>query len=777
MSLRVNWRLAALATVALSQFLVISEATAQQAPEPSKPAADDSADGNDSFDIIVTARKREERLQDVPLAVTAVSGKQLEALNINDPRDLRYVSPSLNFSNSANVRAEGFAIRGVGTTIFSDTIEQSAGTVLDGVPLSRAGQAIADLVDIERVEILRGPQGMLFGKNASSGVVSIVTRAPQFSNSFEGRISYGTYDEVKANAIANVALSDEAAFRIAYSQTTRDGIVRNIFRDETLNDRDSRSVRAKLRWDPTDSLSINLIGDWGKSDQLCCTWTARTAPLTTPYGLLTAAAGITPGPRNLEQAADQPFFQDIKTWGASAQVDYDVVWATLTSITAYRRWDEHDNNDPDILPINFLNVNDGSNLLDQYSQEIRMASPSGGRFEWVGGIFLSLVENDNRSEQTGKLGFPLPFEFGSVFSSEVKNTSSAMFGQLSYSPVERLKLSIGARLTHEKVKLDAVAMPAPGAFAGIPGRYIGPVEGKVTNTNLSGRATIQYSFNDDVMVYATAARGYKGPGIDTLGVVGATPEFVDPEIPTSFELGLRSVIFNGTTVFNVTAFTTDFKDFQAASFDTTVTPSRFLVTNAGKLRSQGIEAEIQSRPLPGLNLGASLAYIDSEFIDFKDISCYSGQPVLPLGTPRTSPRQCILITPTQAVTYADGNPLPNSPKLTYSLTAGYQHHLGAFRIDTLLNWFHRSKVSFDAAGNPLNVQEGYGLLNGNISFGPDKDRWRISFFARNILDRHFVNVVFSQPVLNSPGVSVQIPSPDARRLLGVALDVKFGGNR
>lgn len=770
MSRRTSLRLIALSTVALSQFAVVSLAAAQQAGDNPQASGDD----RDSLEIVVTAQKREERLQDVPIAVSAVSGDQLETLNINDPKELRYVSPSLNFANSANVRGEGFTIRGVGTAVFADTVEQSVGTVIDGVPLARAGQAVADLVDIERVEILRGPQGMLFGKNASAGVISIVTKAPQFDNSFEGRISYGTYDEIKANAIANIALSDKAAFRVAYSQTKRDGIVRNIFRDEVLNGRDSKSVRAKLRWEPTSNLSINLIGDWGQSEQLCCTWTARTAPLTTTFGQLNAAAGITPGPRNLEMAADQPFFQEVETWGASAQVDFDADWATFTSITAYRHWDEFDGNDPDILPINYLNVNNGNNLLDQYSQELRMASPSGGRFEWVGGIFLSHTKNDNRSEQTGALGF-LPFNLGSVFTSVVKNDSSAVFGQVSYSPVERLKLILGARYTAEKIELDAVAMPAPGALAGIPGRFIGAVSGRESTTNLSGRATIQYSFNDDVMVYATAARGYKGPGIDVLGIVRSTPDIVQPEIPTSYEIGLRSALLDRSMIFNVTAFTTDFKNYQASSFDTTVSPSRFLVTNAGKLRTRGIEAELQARPLKGLSLGASVAYIDSEFADFKNISCYSGQPILPLGTPRTSPRQCILISPTQAVTTADGLPLPNSPKLTYSLSGGYQHHIGDFRIDTSLNWFHRSKVNFDAAGNPNTTQSGYGLLNGNIGFGPDSDSWRLSFFARNILDRHFVNVVFAQPVLNAPGVTVQLPSPDARRLLGVALDVKFGG--
>lgn len=759
------------AILLLSSHLAIATNALAQTTEA------EAEEGADPLEIIVTAQKREERLQDVPIAVSAVTGDQLEALNINDPRDLRYVSPSLNFSNSANVRGEGFSIRGIGTAVFADTVEQSAGTVLDGVALSRPGQAIADLIDIERVEVLRGPQGMLFGKNASAGVISIITKKPQFANSVEGRISYATLDEVKLNAIANLGISDKLAFRVAYSQTKRDGIVHNIVRDEKLNGRDSKGVRARLRWEPTSRLSVNVIGDWGKSEQLCCAWTARTAPATTAFGQLNTLAGIVPGRRNLENAADQSFFQEVDTWGGSLQVDFDADWATLTSISAYRNWDERDGNDPDILPVNFLRVNNGNNLLDQYTQELRLASPSGGAFEWVGGLYLSYTENHNRSEQTGQFALPLPpgFEFGSVFRSTVKNNSSAIFGQLAFSPVDRLKLIVGGRFTAEKVELDALASAAPGAFGAIPGRFVGAVSGRESNENFSGRATVQYSFSDDVMAYATAARGYKGPAIDVLGIVRSTPDIVQPEIPTSYEIGLRSQLFNRTTIFNVTAFATDFKNYQASSFDTTVSPARFLVTNAGKLRTRGIEAEIQSRPLEGVSLGGSMAYIDSKFVDFKNISCFAGQPILPLGTPRTSPRDCILISPTQAVTFADGNRLPNSPKLTYTLSGGYQHHVGDFRIDTLASWFYRSKVTFDAAGNPATVQDGYGLLNGNISFGPDSDRWRLSFFARNLLDKHFVNVVFGQPVLNSPGVTVQLPSPDARRLLGVALDVKFGG--
>ncbi len=735
-------------------------------------------DAGEGQDIVVTAQKRAERLQDVPLAVSAVSGDQLQTLSINNPMELRYVAPSLNYQSSVNTRGEGFAIRGIGTAIFSDTVEQSVGVVIDGVPLARPGQAVADLIDIERVEILRGPQGMLFGKNASAGVISITTKAPEYNNSLQGRISYATKDEVKANLIANLKLSDTVAFRVAYAQTTRDGIIRNIERNELYNGRDSRGVRARLLWEPTSSLTVNLLSDWGKSKQLCCAWTARSAPSTSLFGQLNAAAGITPGPRNLEVASDEQSYQNTENWGGSLQVDLDVDWATLTSISAYRSWKTADDSDADILPINFLVVNSGASWLDQYSQEFRVTSPSGGRFEWVAGLFLNYTRNRGHVEAAGNRGqiFPVDTYYGSAVDSVTKNNSAAVFGQLAYEPVEGLKLIAGGRYTAEKVEYTGNMYTMPSATVGTPGRFIGPVYGRSSVENFSGRATLQYSFDRDIMVYASVARGYKGPGVDTQGVVQSSLTIIRPEIPTSYEIGLRSQFLDRRVTLNITGFATDFKDFQASVFDVRESPARFVLSNAGKLRTRGVEADVQIRPLPSLSLNGSLTYADSTYKDFKNISCYSDQPVLPLGTPRTSPRECIRITPTQAVTYGDGNPLSNAPKLTYSLTASYQHMVSDYRIDSSLNWFWRDKVSFDAAGNPLMTQVAYGLLNANIGVGPDNDTWRLSFFARNILDKHFVNRVTGQGVYGGAGISVQWPSPDAERLLGVALDVKFGGS-
>jgi iron complex outermembrane receptor protein len=726
--------------------------------------------------IVVTAQKREQDLQDVALAVSAVTGDTLKELGLNNPTELRYVAPSVNFSPSANVRGEGFSVRGVGTVIFADSIEQSVGTVIDGVPLARSGQAVADLIDVERVEVLRGPQGMLFGKNASAGLISITTRRPEFSHSLNAGVSFATKNEIKTEVTGNVKLSDKVAVRASYASTERDGYIRNILRNEDLNNRDSKAIRAKLLFEPTSDFSLYVIGDWGESEALCCLWTARTAPPGSLFRTLNTAAGITPSPSNRQNAADRRIFQDTTTRGISAEAVYDFSSVTLTSLSAYRRWTVNDNNDPDILPVNFLNINSGNSKVDQYSQELRLSSDERAHVQWVAGLFYSRVENVGRGEQSGAF-FPLlppGVVLGTVITSDFQNESYALFGEVDVPLTDKLSVIAGARYTDESLDLLFTQGPAPNTLGQLPGRFAGVVDGSIDEQNLSGRLTLKYQFSDDIMAYALAARGYKGPGFNTLGVVSSQPEFVKPEIPTTFELGLRSTIFDGTTVVNIAAFDTKFEDFQAQSFDQFAVPARFTVTNAGELQTRGIEAEFQSMPIEGLRLSGSLAYIDAEFTDFENIACYPGQVPLPIGTPRTSPRDCILVNATQAVTTANGLRLPNSPKLTYTLSADKMHRFGSWELSGGLNWFWRDKVSFSAAGDPLMVQDAYGLLGANLRFGPADGSWRLSLFGKNLLDEDFANVVFSSPVLNSPGVSVQLPSPEAERIVGVRLDLALG---
>jgi iron complex outermembrane receptor protein len=741
-------------------------------------SAQGTSAGAQSDEIVVTAQKRPERLQDVPLAVSAITGDQLAAAGVANAVDLRFLSPSVNYGSSANTRGEGLQIRGVGTQIFGDGVEQSVGVVIDGVPMGRNGMSIQDLVDLERIEVLRGPQGMLFGKNASAGLISVITRNPVLGeNSLALSGSYATLNDTRYSAIGNVALGETAALRVSYAGRTRDGYIRNIVRNEDLGSLDSESIRARFLAEVTPNLQVVISGDWSQSEALCCAWTARAAPATTPFGALNAAAGIRPSPTNLQNAAGARFFQDQENWGLGIQTDWDMGFATLTSIASYRSWFAEDNNDPDILPVNVLDRNAGDSTVDQTTLELRLTSNGAGPLEWTVGVFRLDLSNEGGNTQAGTLGQTLPpgGTLGSTRRSTTTNESTALFGQVGYTFAERLRLIAGLRLTEETLAVDYFNGAATGVLAPFPGRFNGAARASEDTSNTSWRLTAQYDFTDDVMAYVTAARGYKGPAYDQQPV---SPQilFADPEIPTTYEAGLRSEIFAGTTIFNVAVFQTTFEDFQAQVFDQTVFPARFITANAGELETKGAEVEFRSRPTERLTLSGNLAYVDATYTDFKNVGCFLGQPQLPFGTPRTSPRQCIAQTATgNFVTEATGNALANSPEWTGNIAVRYDQPIGDLLGFGELIYFYRDDVIFSAAGDPNTIQEGYGLLGARIGLSGPDERWRLSVFGRNLTDETFVTNIIGQPVLGAAGVYSQFPSADARQIIGVALDLKFGG--
>lgn len=742
-----------------------------------------AADQAGLADIVVTAQRRSESLQDVPIAISAISGDALRAAAIDNAMDLRFAAPSLNFANSANTRGEGLSIRGVGTNIFGDGVEQSVGVVVDQIPMARNGMGIMALVDIDRIEVLRGPQGMLFGKNASAGLISVVTKRPVLGeNSLVVGGSYATLNDIRLQATGNIAIGKDGAFRLAYSRVVRDGIIDNINRDEMLNNRDEHVVRGKLLAEPLDRLSILVIGDWAQSRSRCCAWTARSAAPGQAFAVLNTAAGIVPSPENLRNAAGAPFFQNMMAWGASVEVTYEFDRATLTAISGYRYWEAFDNNDPDILPINVLDRNAGDSRVFQLSNEIRLASNGDGPFDWMVGFFHFDVENRGGNTQAGTLGLALPpgATLGSTRRSETYNRQVAGFGQVGWRPVDWLKLSASGRYTDETLEFDWRQFQASGTIAMFPGRPILDLRGARKDTdNFSWRLVAQVDPSDDIMAYASVSRGYKGPAYDQQ-LVSDLPVFVEPEIPTSYELGLRAVMFERTTVLNLTGFITEFRNFQAQAFDQNVFPSRFTTVNAGKLETRGIELEFTTRPVEGLLLSANGTWLDSEYKDFQNIACYIGQPLLPFGTPRTSPRDCIRVSPTGAgVTEGTGLPLPDAPRLTYTLAATYEAPVGALVLGGNVNWFWRDNVTYSSNADPGLVQGAYGLLGGAITLREAENRWRLSLFARNLLDRNFVNRVIAQPILNSPvgaplGSYSQFPSPEARRIIGVSAEFRFG---
>ncbi len=765
--------------------------------------------------IVVTAQKRTERLLDVPVSVAVADGESLRALNFNEATDLQFLAPGLALGDANTPRGAGFRVRGVGTQIFADGIEQSVGTVVDGVPLTRAGQGLADLIDIERIEVLRGPQGMLFGRNASAGLINIVTRLPSLDNfGFEGQASYGDDDDIRiGGSITGPIIEDVAGFRLTGFYNSRDGFVTNIANGEDLNARKEYGFRGSILLQPNESLEIILRGDWSKRNNRANIWTVRAldgaSPLvTSPIpGLIApviapeiqAAAG--PESRIVNIGGD--IFNRVESYGGSGEINYSFGDYTLTSLTAYREWDQADNNDADQSLLNILDVNTGTNTLDQFSQEIRLTSPQDQLVSFVAGLFYYESSNENSTVQTGKFvptfaqfgaaGIPAPvpgtpivvqpadLAGRSVFSN-VDIRDYAAFGQANINVSEQFKIILGGRYTNTKVSTVYDRSPGPGTsplFNLLLGSGAAPLAYDLStkDENFSWRAGLQYAPTSDLNFYGTIARGYKGPGFDTQvdftvqdGRTTLESALVEPEIPTSYEVGVKGAFAEGRVTANLAFFLTDFEDFQAQVFETPpgAALGSFRVRNAGKLRTQGFELEVNARPADGFTAGFGLAYADTEFRSFTGAAC-----------PRAAQASTVPGNPCAggaAAFDASGRPAPNAPKWTLSLNSRYETEIAqGFGVFAQANMLMRSDTLFstvpEGVSNPYE-QDGYVVVNGSVGFTVAEGKYGLSVFIKNLFDQNYVTSVFDLP-FGGAGDFGQFVTRDAERTTGIQANVRF----
>jgi len=739
----------------ITALVVALPASAQQQAGPAKQQA-----SSDAIEIVVTAQRRPEKLQDVPVAVTVVSGDTLESQGFNNPINLVSLVPSLQFLDSNTSRGLGFAVRGVGTVTFGDGVEQSVGTVIDGVVLGRPGQGIADLADVDQIEVLRGPQGMLFGKNASAGLINITTRRPELGDLSLGmRVSIGEHGEQRYQAVGNVPLGTNAALRIVGYGNKRDGIVHDYAKDRDYNGRNERGARASLLVEASPDLKLLVRADYSERDVPCCIWTTRSV---TPGGFigLMQAPQVQAGPDNLGVKLSGDVFSRTVSNGASAQVDWVRGGYTLTSITAYRKWKEKDGNDADLSVLPIFDLNYGDNDVSQFSQELRLASPAKDRINWVGGLYwydLKLTGNYSQGGTLGQAWLPPGMILATHPSNTIQTRSAAAFGQVNFDLSEQLRLFAGARYTNERYTLDydRKGGTPPSEISWFP-----PLAFSVSDRakKWSWRLGAQYHPEPSTNFYASVARGFKGVAILSDNSVTANTAFVPPEIPTAYELGVKKSWLGGRLLTNVAIFRTDFDHFQAQVYDTTVTPNVFRVTSAGKVVTQGVEFDFRARPFKGLTLGGGAAYIDAFVNSAWLIPCYPGQ---------TAAQGC-----NASHFDANGQPLANTPKWTLSLYGEHERPLTAgLNGYVSANWNWRDRVNFAMNSNPNTALDGYGIFGASFGVGSADERWRASLYVRNLFNKHYPTVIFETP-FDSGGYS-QFPSPEGFRTVGLTLSVKL----
>lgn len=736
-------------------------------------------------EVIVTAQKRSESLQKVPIAISVVSGEAMERANVNSAEQLIQMAPSLTFRKGNTNKDSALTVRGVGTVSFASGVEPSVSMVVDGVVYARSGQATADFLDLERVEILRGPQGTLFGKNASAGVISLITRAPKQEKSGYVDAAYYQGNEYRIRGSISGPLTDTLAGSLSGFFSHYDGNAKNVFTGKDVHGYEHNGLRGRLRWQPSTDLTVDLIADYshnvdsGFADSIGTVFPSAYNDAV----FLPSLKPLTPNDRNKDIDNDQsPSTKDINS-GFSAQVNYDLGEYTVTSITAYRKWKNQQSRDGDFrsdaptyvatgaLASDIRTADYGRLNFDQFTQEFRLASPTGQFFEYVAGLYYYHTWESNYFTRTvtsctgstlapvtlGALGTATPCAPGSStyasnqgigeFSATL--TNYAAFGQGTLNFSERFRGIVGARWTQDEIEFvhRRVRTSGAAALSGVNPTFSGT--GGTKADGWSGKLGLQYDVSPTIMTYGSYTRGYKGPAMNVFFNMQATDNFgIAPETSDAYEIGTKSRLLDGRLVLNLSAFNTTYDNFQATNLDLIGTTVVSRLTNAGTIKTQGFEADFTLEPVRNLRLNGGYAYIDAKIDKFK--------------CPATGACPALAI---------NGKPLPLSSKHKVSLNTSYFVPLEGqkFDLDFNIGAQYQSKIGFDINQSPYAIQKGYGTIDASVAFVGKDDRLRLALIGKNLTDKHFV----INRIPNGAAFMRQITPRDAERYFGASLRYNF----
>lgn len=790
-----------LALLLLSATSLAGGAAFAQDATPAKPAADVTEVG----EIIVTVQRRSESIQKVPVSVTAVTAENLERRRVADLTQVTQAAPSLQIGLDAT-----FSVRGVGTLAFAGTIDSSVALALDEVNLGRPFLGGPKFNDVERVEVLNGPQGLLFGKNASAGLLNVVTTRPKLgvyggavelegvSRSTPGSDRKAT--GIQTRATLNIPVSENSALRInaLYSNqeapTTYVGTAPAGTRQEF--DLKSSSIKAKYLIEPNDQLSVYLIADYnethgvaGQGDRTFRQVAANSVNLPAMAG-----DGLVAGPDNFEFGGDGGYWRDLITGGAQAKVAYVLgSGVEISNLIAWRYYDQDQQYDIDTTSQNAANVNDTVARYDQYSNELRVALPSDARLSGQAGLYFFQSKLDLQGQIGGNNYLPAfvaggyPFCVGATATpgappgtcsvsnryflgsdkDYVLDTKSyAAFGQLTYALSDALKLTAGGRVTRDEIDIHLVQGQV-NYFTPLGGPR-GVVDRSYGNTDFSWKLGGQFQATPAIMAYGFYGRGYKGPGFNDTAPTLTAALVVEEETSKTAELGLKSSFFDRRLVVNVSAFHTKFDNFQVQSFDP-VTRS-FQVQNAASVISKGAEATVAAMPVRGLTLNATAALLNSRFDRFLAAQCY----------PTQATRGC---SPTVNTFDASGLRLPVSPRFTASMQALYEFPTtGAVTPFVEANLYHRSKISYLINQAPGAMVDAIDILGASVG-AQVGENLRLSLFCKNCTNETNPTSIGTEAGDASARDNRGQPTPklsytqqlsmDAVRNIGLALTYKF----
>ncbi|AIL59424.1 TonB-dependent receptor [Pseudomonas alkylphenolica] len=723
-----------------------------QAAEPQQTAV--KASDSQLKTVTVTARRREESAQDVPTPMSVIDGQALETQRVYRIQDLQQLVPSVNVAYM-HARQSSVSIRGLGNNPASDGLEGSVGLYLDNVYLGRPGMAVFDLMDIEQLEVLRGPQGTLFGKNTTAGVINISTRAPSFTPERSIETSVGEDGYFQTKGTLSGPLSETLAGRISAYRTRSDGDIKNEFDGHTLNGGSRQGFRGQLLYKPSEQFNLRWIGDYNEEDSSAGTRllysTGPTINGVNRYEARAKAAGATlidGSTRKVNLDSDQQVtvFQGGTSLEANWTLDNDF---TLTSVSSYRWWDFTPRNDEGLnVPAAF---NSGVSVRDkQYSQEFRLASPTGGFFDYVLGAYYFGSDLDNKSfvyygpqadiwngTPAGALANVTTLGKG-----HIETDSFALFGQGTWHLTERLDFTAGIRGTYEE-KSAWVDRAAPVGGAAVSGAAAAVRQGRVGaydsgdlnqyTFSPSGLLNLSYRFTDDLLGYATLSHGEKSGGVNltvaTAPVAGADSLLVGTERANNAELGLKSTLWDRRLQLNANLFWTEVHGYQTNAYDE-ANRVQYL-TNAGSVRSRGVEVESTLVPIRGLTLNLNGSYNDVRYLSYKDAPCAPEVALQP-----GAPASCDLT----------GHQVVGASKWIGNANGQYQWDLdNGLQPYVTASYAFRSKAVGTVEDSDFAQIPSYAVVNLSTGLRGDlgQGQWDVSLWLKNAFDKTYYTTLWS----------------------------------
>ncbi|WP_373095644.1 TonB-dependent receptor [Zhongshania sp.] len=748
-------------------------------------------------EVIVTAQKREQNLQNVPMAVSAFGREMLEENNVSSIRDLTQLVPSLRITELSNPTDRAIRVRGVGTDVYSGAVEPNVSVVVDEVPLARTSMAMLEFDDLERVEVLRGPQGTLFGKNSTAGLVHIISRDPAPEFEAFTTIDYmqpasfpGSNAKVQFGLSGPIASSLGARFSGFYKESR--GHLEDILQDKNVPNSDAYGARLKLRWDPADTLIIKLSLEYQNNEADSTPFTFRSAnPAKEARDTRIHYSDSNRTTKGFSNAS-----ANTENSGISLIANWDLGSHTLTSVTGYRDFTVDGNTPVPDLDGERYDVTESGQVRDfsTFTQELRLTSNENEVLEYTVGAlwfdnlldedYLQIVENIPIDGITGGVfpGFPsteptgvdAPSTLTASRISEVGNQNLGVFAQGTWHATDRWHLTSGVRYINERltgsverrrdIKNEATGAPVqPESVVKISGA-------EISDEVVTGMASLQYDWNDSSMVYLSASTGYRGGTFD-LNASDLEEAFADPvkpETSSALELGMKSRWLDNRLQINIAVFDTIFKNFQAQLLevvsDNVVPTGKFRLANAGELETRGVELEFQAKPTDALLVYGSFLYNDAVFNEFI-VQCFPGQePGEAGGVDNDDNGTC----DEQDVS---GGVLPNAPKLSFNINGRYDIALPNFDSSAYVQLAGRwtDEIQYTAEQHPLAIADAFSIWNLRFGWLGLEERLQASLYINNIFAQNYTMNLFPLSVENDRRDVIHVIPMGADRVFGLTV--------